>query len=306
MSIVIISHPDCARHQMGAGHPECPERLVAITDGLASAGLGTQLETLQATPATRAQLQRVHTPEHVQAVYDAAPAPGRLAWLDPDTAMNEHTLSAALHAAGALVMATDLVMQGKAKRIFCNVRPPGHHAEHDRAMGFCFFNNVAVGVAHALAEYGLERVAILDFDVHHGNGTEDIFRDEQRVLLCSSFQHPLYPYQGADTVSDHIINVPLPAGTGSQGFRQAVTGHWLPALRAFTPQLLFISAGFDAHRDDPLASLALVEEDYAWVTRELRVVADEFCQGRVVSTLEGGYQLPALAASALAHITELL
>ncbi|RMD69569.1 MAG: histone deacetylase family protein, partial [Gammaproteobacteria bacterium] len=221
--------------------------------------------------------------------------------LDPDTAMNPHSLKAALRAAGAVVHAVEAVVEGKIKNAFCNVRPPGHHAERARAMGFCIFNNAAVGAAHALS-MGLSRVAICDFDVHHGNGTEDIFRDEPRVLLCSTFQHPFYPFKGADTRSAHIVNVPLPAGTGSEGFREAVKEHWLPALEAFRPEMLLFSAGFDAHRDDPLAGLSLVEEDYAWVTEAIL----PFSGKGAVSTLEGGYNLKALGKSAAAHIRMLL
>jgi acetoin utilization deacetylase AcuC-like enzyme len=189
---------------------------------------------------------------------------------------------------------------------FCAIRPPGHHAVPDRAMGFCIFNNIAVAAAHAMAEYGLERVAIVDFDVHHGNGTEDIFRDDPRVLICQTFQHPFYPYQGAETLSPHIVNVPLAAGTGSEGFRAAIDEAWLPALEHFAPEMLFISAGFDAHREDPLAYLELTEADYAWVTRKLLDVANRHCAGRVVSTLEGGYALGALGRSATEHVRALI
>ncbi len=193
-------------------------------------------------------------------------------------------------------------MAGRVENAFCNVRPPGHHAERARAMGFCIFNNVAVGVAHALAQHGLQRVAIADFDVHHGNGTETIFHDDPRVMLCSTFQHPFYPYYGANSGNEHIINAPLPAGTGGGEFRAAVTLHWLPALERFQPELLLISAGFDAHRDDDMAMLNLTESDYAWVTGELKNIAGKYARGRIVSALEGGYELHALGRSALAHI----
>ena len=305
MSIAFISHPDCLRHDMGAGHPERPARLTAITARLQASGLMQQLLRLEAPPASDAQLARVHDPRYIAAIRASAPGAG-LVRLDPDTAMNPYSLSAALRASGAAVRGVDAVMAGEADSAFCAVRPPGHHAESARAMGFCIFNNVAVGAAHALAAHGLARVAIADFDVHHGNGTEQIFHDDARVMLCSTFQHPYYPYRGADSGNDHIINVPLPAGTASTGFRDAVTQHWLPALETFRPELLLFSAGFDAHRDDAMAGLALVEDDYAWVTRQVRAVADKHAQGRMVSLLEGGYALDALARSVEAHLQALL
>jgi acetoin utilization deacetylase AcuC-like enzyme len=234
-----------------------------------------------------------------------SPAEG-LAYLDPDTAMCPDTLEAALRAAGANVLAVDLVMGQAVRRAFCNVRPPGHHAERDQAMGFCFFNNVAVGAAHAMEAHGLERVAVLDFDVHLGNGTEDIFRDDDRVLLCSSYQYPLYPDMNPATVPGRIVNCPLPPGSGSEEFRAAITAHWLPALEAFAPQMLFISAGFDAHAADPLAELRLSGDDYGWITQRACEIADRHAGGRIVSTLEGGYDLPALATSAAIHIEKLL
>jgi acetoin utilization deacetylase AcuC-like enzyme len=286
---------------MGDYHPESPARIHAIEDQLIAAGLMDYLQRHEAPEATREQLLRVHDAGHVDAIAAAAPRHG-MVQLDPDTAMNPYSYPAALRAAGAVVLGVDLVMAGKAENAFCNIRPPGHHAERARAMGFCIFNNVAVGAAHALAAHGLNRVAIADFDVHHGNGTEDIFRDEPRVMLCSTFQHPFYPYAGADSGNEHIVNVPLAAGTGGEGFRAAVTERWLPALERFRPELLLISAGFDAHRDDDMAMLRLTEADYAWVTTELKHVAEKHAQRRVVSALEGGYELAALGRSALAHL----
>jgi acetoin utilization deacetylase AcuC-like enzyme len=305
MTIALISHPDCEKHEMGAGHPERPQRLGAIHDRLIASGLSILLHHYDAPLATREQLQRVHDSNYIDSIFAQAPEAGRLAWIDPDTAMNEYTLTAALRAAGAAVMAVDLVLGGEEQCAFCNVRPPGHHAEHNRAMGFCFFNNVAVGAAHALQFHGLERVAIVDFDVHHGNGSEDIFRTEPRVLLCSTFQHPFYPYSGSDTQLPNMVNVPLPAGSRSKEFREAVEQYWLPALSQFKPQLVMISAGFDAHCDDDMAGLCLVDQDYAWVTRQMKTVAAKTAQGRIVSTLEGGYELHALARSAEAHIAAL-
>lgn len=286
---------------MGRNHPESPARLTAIEDQLSAAGIYALLQHHDAPHATRDQLARVHSLEYINTIESVSPREG-LVQLDPDTAMNRYTLEAALRAAGAVILATDLVIAGKAENAFCNVRPPGHHAGHDFAMGFCFFNNVAVGVAHALAYHHLDRVAIADFDAHHGNGTEDIFTADPRVMLCSTFQHPFYPHCGANSGNDHMINVPLAAGTDGLGFRAAVTQHWLPALEQFKPQMLFISAGFDAHREDGMAGLNLVEADYAWVTQELKIVAQKYAEGRIVSVLEGGYALSALGRSVTAHI----
>lgn len=290
---------------MGAYHPEQPARLSAINDRLIASGLEMVLHQYDAPQATREQLLRVHDDAFVDQVFAASPAEG-LAWLDGDTAMNPHTLTAALHAAGGTVFAVDLVMTGKAKQAFCGVRPPGHHAERAKAMGFCFFNNIAVGAAHALSVYGLEKIAIIDFDVHHGNGTEDIFTGEPRVLFCSSFQHPMYPHTGFDTNEPNIVNIPLPSRTDGAGFREAVESKWLPVLDEFKPQLVMISAGFDAHADDDMAHMNLREFDYAWITRRLCDIADRHCDGKVVSTLEGGYSLPALARSVAVHIKSFL
>jgi acetoin utilization deacetylase AcuC-like enzyme len=305
MQTVLLTHPDCVRHEMGAGHPESPQRLKAILAAIEAAGLAGRLDKREAPEATREELERVHEHEHVDLIFGSAPASG-YAFLDPDTSMNASSLSAALRAAGALVKATDLVLAGEAKRAFCAVRPPGHHATRHRPMGFCIFNNVAIGAAHAMAAHGLERVAILDFDVHHGNGTEDAFHDDPRVMLCSTFQHPYYPYSGADSGNEHIINVPLPAMTDGRGFRAAVDEQWIPALDRFRPQLVLVSAGFDAHRDDPLAYLKLDDEDYRWVTERLVEVAERHADGRVVSTLEGGYNTDALGRCAVEHLRVLM
>jgi acetoin utilization deacetylase AcuC-like enzyme len=229
-----------------------------------------------------------------------------LVWVDGDTAMNRHSLDAALRAAGGVAQGVDLVVEGRLRQAFCAVRPPGHHAERDRAMGFCLFNNIAVGAYQALEAHGLQRVAIVDFDVHHGNGTEDIVSGDQRVLFCSTFQHPFYPHSGFGETAANVVNVPLPAGTGSLGFREAVEAHWLPRLDAFEPQLIMISAGFDAHQADDMAGMKLVDADYAWVTRRLCELADRHAQGRIVSALEGGYELHALARSVEAHLKAFL
>jgi acetoin utilization deacetylase AcuC-like enzyme len=300
----ILTHPECVLHEMGEGHPESPQRLRSVMRALGESGLAAKLMALEAPAAGREHLERVHDSEHVELVFSAAPDRG-YAYLDPDTSMNPKSLSAALRAAGAVVKATDLVMAGEVQNAFCAVRPPGHHATRARAMGFCMFNNVAIGAAHAIAAHGLERVAVLDFDVHHGNGTEDAFRDDPRVMLCSTFQHPYYPYSGADTRSEHIINVPLPAMTDGKGFRAAVERDWLPALERHQPQMVFVSAGFDAHRDDPLAYLQLSDEDYRWVTEMLVEVAERFAGGRVVSTLEGGYNTDALGRCVVEHVSVL-
>lgn len=301
MQTAYITHPLCLKHEMGAYHPESPARIHAIEDQLIASGVLDHLQRHDAPEATREQLLRVHAADYVDLIESSAPQHGMVE-LDPDTSMNPFSYPAALRAAGAVVLGVDLVMAGRAENAFCNIRPPGHHAERGRAMGFCIFNNVAVGVAHALAHHGLKRVAIADFDVHHGNGTEDIFHDDPRVMLCSTFQHPFYPYRGADSGNDHIINVPLPAGTDGAEFRAAITQYWLPALERFQPELLMFSAGFDAHRDDEMAMLRLTETDYVWVTEQIKRIAEKYAHGRMVSALEGGYELHALGRSALAHI----
>jgi acetoin utilization deacetylase AcuC-like enzyme len=286
---------------MGVDHPECPARIHAIEDQLIASGLLPFLARHDAPQVTREQLLRVHTSEHVDSVFARAPQTG-MVHLDGDTAMNPYSLDAALHAAGAAVNAVDLLMAGQAENAFCNIRPPGHHAGRASASGFCIFNNVAVAAAHALEHYGLQRVAIADFDVHHGDGTEDIFHDDPRVMLCSTFRHPYYPYVGAESGNEHIINVPLAAGASGAEFSAAVSEKWMPALEQFKPQMLFISAGFDAHRDDDMGGLALREADYVWVTNELKMLAAKHAQRRIVSVLEGGYALSALGRSATAHI----
>ena len=301
MATALFSHVDCTLHEMGAGHPESPQRLKAVLAALEASGLAGKLAMREAPEAAREHLERVHDGAHVDLIFESAPARG-YAYLDPDTSMNAKSLSAALRAAGAVVSATDMVMSGEAKNAFCAVRPPGHHATPNRPMGFCIFNNVAIGAMHALEAHGLDRVAILDFDVHHGNGTEDAFHDDPRVMLCSTFQHPYYPHCGADSGNDHIINVPLAAMTDGRGFRAAVERHWLPALEAFKPQMVFVSAGFDAHKDDPLAYLKLGDEDYRWVTEQLVEVAERHAGARVVSTLEGGYNTDALGRCVVEHV----
>ena len=301
MQTAYLTHPDCLKHEMDKGHPESPLRIKAIEEELIAEGLMPLLACHEAPEATMEQLMRVHDEAYVESVFASSPKSG-LVYLDPDTAMNPHTLKAALHAAGAAVHAVDLVMEKRAENAFCNIRPPGHHAGKGNAAGFCIFNNVAIAAKHAMEVHGLQRVAIADFDVHHGNGTEDIFRDDPRVMLCSTFRHPYYPYAGAKSGSDHMINVPLPAGTSGASFRSAVETFWLPALERFKPDFMLISAGFDAHIEDEMGGFALHDADYGWVTQQIMRIAEKHADRRIVSVLEGGYALSALARSAAQHV----
>ncbi|MEO8802560.1 MAG: histone deacetylase family protein [Rudaea sp.] len=301
----LYTHPACLLHSAGPGHPESPARLHAVLEALAGPRFAV-LKRIEAPRATREQLARVHDVALIDRIFSTAPVDGFLQ-LDADTTMCPDSLEAALRAAGAVCAAVDAVIDGKTQRSFCAVRPPGHHATHDTAMGFCLFNNVAVGAAHAL-ERGIERVAIVDFDVHHGNGTQDIFYNEPRVLYASTHQSPLYPGTGqrGETGVGNIVNAPLRPRSGTAEFREAFDTIVLPALRAFQPQLLMISAGFDAHRLDPLADLNLEAGDYAWATQQLVGVASESAAGRIVSSLEGGYSPTALRESTAAHVAALL
>jgi acetoin utilization deacetylase AcuC-like enzyme len=289
---------------MGEGHPECPERLDAICDLLTSTRILQYLPPYEAPLATGEQLARAHTALYVKEIEAAAPTSGYL-HLDPDTSMNPHSLAAARRAAGAAVLGAELVMRGETTRAFCCVRPPGHHAQRDRAMGFCIFNNVAVGIRHALDVLGVERVALIDFDAHHGNGSEDILADDERVLMASTFQRGLYPFLGDVPRGSNMLNVPLPAGADGEALRKAFAQVWLPALEQFRPQLVFVSAGFDAHCADEMAGLRFTEDDYRFITREIVALAERHCAGRIVSCLEGGYNLPYLARCAAAHVREL-
>ena len=302
----LYTHPACLQHDPGPGHVERPSRLRAVLQALDHDRFAA-LDRIEAPSATLEQLQRVHGAAHIREVLLGAPA-GEMLALDPDTVMGPGSTEAALRAAGAMVAAVDAVLGGATRRAFCAVRPPGHHATREQAMGFCLFNNVAVGAAHALAAHGLKRVAIADFDVHHGNGTQDIFEREPRVLFASSHQSPLYPDSGREDERGvgNIVNGTLSPGAGSHEFRELWDGVLLPRLHAFKPQLVLVSAGFDAHRNDPLADIRLGSEDYAWVTERLAALADAHADGRMVSTLEGGYDLGALAACVGAHVGALI
>jgi acetoin utilization deacetylase AcuC-like enzyme len=317
-----FTHPDSLRHEMGRGHPECPERIKAIEAKMESSGLNARVERRTAPEATLEQLALAHTASHVADTYEAAielveqfDSQGegggmRYLPLDPDTTLNPYSWGAATGAAGAVIAATDAVMRGSAAggvdNAFCAVRPPGHHATRGRSMGFCFFNQVAIGVKYALQAYGLTRVAVVDFDVHHGNGTEDILSGDDRVLMCGIFQHPFYPHSGTGNVASNMLNLPIPARTSGAAICEQIKEGWLPALDAWQPQIIFISAGFDAHKDDDLGQLGMTERDYVWITQELMKIADKHAQGRMVSSLEGGYNLNALANSVIAHVNTLV
>jgi acetoin utilization deacetylase AcuC-like enzyme len=300
-----ITHSDCLRHDMGPQHPEAPERLGAIGDHLLIKGLLDYMQPYEAPLATEEQLERAHDMRYIRELAAMVPQEG-YAQVDPDTWMNPYSYRAALRAAGATVLAVDLVLGGEAPVAFCNVRPPGHHAERALAGGFCFFNNVAVGIRHALDVHGLERLALIDFDVHHGNGSEDIFYDDARVLMCSTFEENLYPYSGSVPRGPNMVNIGLPAYAGGDAFHAAVLSRWIPAVDAFKPQMIFVSAGFDGHRDDDMGNLALIEADYEWVTKQIVQLAQRHAQGRIVSCLEGGYVMSPLARSAAAHVKVLI
>jgi acetoin utilization deacetylase AcuC-like enzyme len=305
-----FTHRDCWKHEMGRGHPECPERLDAIEDRLLVTGVGDALERGEAPLATLAQITRAHSARHVEHLEELnqrlvadAPAGGPdHAQLDPDTVLMRFTLLAARRAAGAAIAATDAVIAGELENAFCAVRPPGHHACREQAMGFCFLNNVAIAARHALEQHGLARVAVVDFDVHHGNGTENILAGDPRVLMVGIFQHPFYPYSGTEHPAANMVNVPVPAYTKGMDVRELIEAIWMPRLEAFRPEMLFVSAGFDAHREDDLGQLGLNENDFAWITGRIRDVAQRHAKGRIVSMLEGGYNLDALARSVEAHL----
>ena len=297
----LITHSVCLEHQMEQHHPESPERLAAVLSHLNDSRLIDDLTTLQAAEAVRDDLTAFHHDTYVDELIAMEPDQG-LQPVNPDTSMGPKSLAAARYAAGAAIQGVDHVLAEADTRVFCAVRPPGHHAEESTAMGFCFFNSVALAAHRALNQHELERVAILDFDVHHGNGTVNAFQDDPRVLVCSSFQFPHYPYRLQDVDRPNIVNTPLAAGTTGVEFRKAIEQDWLPAMDEFAPALILVSAGFDAHRDDPLGDLLLDESDFAWITSLIIDAANRHAHGRIVSVLEGGYNLKALASSVATHL----
>ncbi len=304
------THPVCSKHEMGEGHPECPERLGAIQDRLLISGLDLGLTPIEAPEASLADIELAHDRMYVAAlrglsdrlIEEQAAGGPNYAHLDADTAINAHTWQAALRSAGAALAATDAVIAGELENAFCAVRPPGHHALRNQAMGFCFFNNVAVAAKYAVERHGLKRVAVVDFDVHHGNGTEDILSGDERVLMVSFFQHPFYPHTGTENPASNMLNIPVAAYTKGMDVRELVDTYWVPRLEEFKPEMIFISAGFDAHREDDMGQMGLTEQDYAWITDRIRTIALRHAKGRIVSCLEGGYSLSALGRSVEAHL----
>ncbi len=306
MATALYTHPDCKLHKLGEHHRECPERIQAIEDELVASGLDRVLDYRLAPEASMADLRRVHLPDTIEMVRDNTPTESGDYYGIHDIHINMHSWKAALRAAGAGIAAVDALLAGEIANAFCLVRPIGHHATPSTPMGFCVFNNVAIAAMHALKVRGLERIAIVDIDVHHGNGTDDAFAHEPRAMMVSFYQAYLYPFMGNERQREHMVNVPVYAGSDGYAVRRLVTEQWLPALHAHKPEMIFISAGFDAHRDDPFGSINLVEDDFTWITQQIMAVADEHAQGRIVSFLEGGYNLKALAKSAAAHIQTLV
>lgn len=305
MTLMIVSHPDCVLHNTDEQHPERPERVTIIQRALENYPFNVPVKFSEAPLATKEQLMLAHDKGYVQWIFSIAPK-DEVIGIDQDTLMNPYTLRAALRAAGAVCFAVDLVMKDQAQAVFCNVRPPGHHAEYEKAMGFCFFNNVAIGVKYARETYHLNRIAIIDFDVHHGNGTQNIFQHDNHVMYCSSFEHPFYPGYDEEMDNKHILSVPLAAGTKGEEFRKKVQEAWFDQLAAYQPQLIFFSAGFDAHTNDPLADINLVKEDYVWLTTQIAKIAKVHCNGRMISVLEGGYNLDVLAQCVPAHLNAMI
>ncbi|CAM3970612.1 histone deacetylase family protein [Vreelandella rituensis] len=305
MITAYLTHPDCQLHHMGPEHPESPLRLEAIRARLSLAGVLQQTMQFDAKEASQEALARVHPWRHLQALDKCVPEEG-IATLDSDTMMNPDSLKAARVAAGAVVKGVDQVFKRQADNVFCAVRPPGHHAEASDAMGFCFYNNVAVGAAHARDKYGAKRIAILDFDVHQCNGTIDIFKNDPNILICTSFQYPFYPWRYLRSEWQNVVNTPLEVGTDSAAFRRIIERHWLPALHAFKPDLVMLSAGFDAHKDDPMADICLEDEDFHWITHMAMEIATLYADNRLVSVLEGGYNLETLGRGVEAHLKALL
>jgi len=313
MTVGVVGHYRCSEHNMGEHHPESPMRMSAIQDQLIRSGIEYVIRQYDAKPIDRALLTLAHDKDYIASLYNNAPTEG-IYTIDGDTLMNPATLTSALYSAGAAIDAVDLVMTKMVSSAFCLTRPPGHHAKKNQAMGFCFFNNIALAAAYAKDKYQLDRIAIVDFDVHHGNGTEDIVAEKEGYLFFSSFQYPLYPFTETEkkpkknliSRASNIIYTPLPSTTKGKDFRQAISQSWLPALREFKPQMIFISAGFDGHIEDEISHMSLTEDDYFWLTNELKIIAKEHAQGRIVSVLEGGYALSALGRSVVAHIKGLI
>lgn len=301
MTLRLYSHADCVSHQTPGGHPERSDRLAFLLTHLEQTGFTEDYPVLEALPIEDELVRQAHHPALLQRLRQSTPNEGLTA-LDPDTWMGPSSMVAALQAAGSVWQGVKDVVAGDETRVFCAVRPPGHHAEFDSPMGFCLLNSIAIAAINALNLPGIERVAILDFDVHHGNGTVDLCHEHTEILVCSSFQHPHYPDRLHDVVAPNIVNTPLAAGASGGDFRRAISSSWWQAVEAHRPDLILISAGFDAHREDPLAHINLDESDFAWVTEEITALAEQFSQGRIVSTLEGGYDLQALADSTLAHL----
>jgi acetoin utilization deacetylase AcuC-like enzyme len=309
MATGYFSHPDFLAHDMGPGHPECPQRLSAIDDQLRAEGLDVLMLSPDVPLATNTDLALAHDLNYVLTLDDflqQLEATGETRALDPDTWACPGTRAATWRAAGAAIAATDAVINGQLENAFCAVRPPGHHATHNQTMGFCFFNNVAVAARHALDVRGLKRVAVVDFDVHHGNGTEDILAGDDRVLMVGFFQHPFYPFSGAESKAGNMVNIPVPNRSNGTLIRDVVESYWIYRLEDFQPEMIFISAGFDGHREDDMGGLGLVEADYAWITAKIMDVARRYSKGRIVSCLEGGYNLSALARSVAAHVRTLI
>ena len=315
MPVGIIGHYQCNYHSMGEHHPESPARMDAIQDQLIRSGLEYVIRQYDAEKIEKKHLFLAHKAEYIDQIFSNAPTEDEQIYrLDDDTCMNKNTLTSALYSAGAGIKAVDLIMENTITSAFCATRPPGHHAEHDKGMGFCFFNNIAIAAAYAQQQYQLERIAIVDFDVHHGNGTENIIlkvfqqqpKTKDKFLFCSTYQYPFYPFEMQESDTPPIINTPLAATSKGAEFRQAVNDKWLPALHHFKPQLIFISAGFDAHIEDEMSQISLTEEDYRWVTEQLKTIANQYGEGRIISMLEGGYALSALGRSVVAHINGLI
>lgn len=305
MTTAYITHDDCLLHDPGEHHPESPRRLSVIHDALHEAQLFDHLRHCQAPLAQDNDILLAHSRKHLEFLTDNRPEQGTFE-IDPDTRISPGTLTAAYRAVGAVLHGVNLILQGEVDNAFCAVRPPGHHAERNRAMGFCFFNNVAIGALYALEQRGIQRVAVLDFDAHFGNGTEEILKHNPSVLICTTFEHPLFPSQEYSGRAARSIDVPLAPGSGSEAFREAVSRQWRPALEAFAPDFILVSAGFDAHADDPLTNLRFSSDDFLWVTQFIMDLAQRHAGGRVLSVLEGGYSLPALGASAAAHVKALM